>query len=141
ASNPSVQAMSAQTTKHYPGVAEQRTMLLVRDARLPYPVVVDLFKLTSAGGAPHTYDYPLHFRGQLIATTAKYARAASLEPLGTKFGYEHLWNEASARTDSAVRMTWLDGHRYYSITTAAAPSTEVIFARTGANDPNFNLIV
>src|SRR2546423_3426602 len=67
ASNPSVQAMSAQTTRHYAGVAEQRTMLLVRDARLPYPVVVDLFRLASTGGAPHTYDYPLHFRGQLIA--------------------------------------------------------------------------
>ncbi|AHG88730.1 Heparinase II/III family protein [Gemmatirosa kalamazoonensis] len=139
ASNPAVQAMSARTDKHYAGVAEQRTMLLVRDARLPYPVVVDLFRLTSA--APHSYDYPLHFRGQLIATNTTYARAASLEPLGAKFGYEHLWNEASARTDSTVRMTWLDGNRYYSITTAGAPGTDVIFARTGASDPNFNLIV
>jgi hypothetical protein len=139
ASNPAVQAMSAKTDKHYAGVAEQRTMLLVRDARLPHPVVVDLFKLTSA--APHTYDYPLHFRGQLIATNTKYQRATSLEPLGAKFGYEHLWHEASATTDSTVRMTWLDGNRYYSITTAASPNTEVIFARTGANDPNFNLIV
>ncbi len=44
-------------------------------------------------------------------------------------------------SDSTVRLTWVDGNRYYSVTTAGAPGTEVIFGRTGANDPNFNLIV
>jgi hypothetical protein len=45
-----------------------------------------------------------------------------------------------------VRLTWLDGHRYYTSTTAAsgrgadAAATQVIFARTGAGDPSFNLI-
>jgi hypothetical protein len=38
-------------------------------------------------------------------------------------------------------MTWLDGNRYYTVTTSPAPNTEVIFGRTGAEDPNFNLIV
>jgi hypothetical protein len=145
ASNPTVQAMSATANGFYPGVGMQRTMLLVRDARLRYPVVVDLYRLTSTGGAPHTYDYPLHFRGQLVTTDVKYtANTTTQEALGTKAGYEHLWDEASATTDSTVRMTWLAGgnagHRYYSITTAGAPGTEVIFARTGAGDPSFNLI-
>ena len=31
-----------------------------------------------------------------------------------------------------MRLTWLDGSRYYTVTTAAAPGTEVLFARTGA---------
>jgi hypothetical protein len=139
ASNPNAQGMSARADRFYPGVGMQRTMLLVRDARLPYPVVVDLYRLTSA--APHTYDWPLHFRGQLVATSAKYRRAESLEPLGEKFGYQHLWKEAAATSDSTVRMTWLDGNRYYTVTTSGAPGTEVILARTGANDPSFNLIV
>jgi len=139
ARNPAAQAMSARTDRHYPGVAMQRTMLLVRDARLPYPVVVDLFRLAS--GAEHTYDYPIHFRGQLIATGAKYdASVTRQEPLGTADGYQHIWREASATTDAPVRLTWLDGSRYYSITTAAAPGTEMLLGRTGANDPSFNLI-
>src|SRR5262245_7552916 len=40
-----------------------------------------------------------------------------------------------------VQLTWLDGNRYYTMTAAGAPATEVIFGRTGANDPNFNLTV
>ena len=134
-----VQAMSARTDRHYAGVAMQRTMLLVRDARLPYPVVVDLFRLGSS--TAHTYDWPLHFRGQLIASNVKYEAATrALVPLGTAFGYEHLWREASGRSDSTVQVTWLDGNRYYSVTSSASPGTELALARTGAGDPNFNLI-
>ncbi len=140
ARNPGVQAMSARADGYYDGVGMQRTMLLVRDARLPHPVVVDLYRLTSA--AQHTYDYPIHFRGQLISTNVKYrADTARREPLGSRFGYQHIWKEASGTTDEPARLTWLDGNRYYSFTAAAAPGTEVLFGRTGANDPNFNLIV
>jgi hypothetical protein len=139
ARNPNAQGMSARADRFYPGVGMQRTMLLLRDARLPYPVVVDLYRLAS--GAEHTYDYPVHFRGPLIATSVKYqANTTRLEPVGQKHGYEHLWKEAAGTSDSTVRLTWLDGSRYYTVTTAAAPGTEVLFARTGAADPNFNLI-
>jgi hypothetical protein len=139
AKNPGVQAMSARADGYYDGVGMQRTMLLVRDARLRYPVVVDIYRLTSV--TQHTYDYPIHFRGQLISTNVKYrADTARREPLGSRFGYQHIWKEASGTTDEPVRLTWLDGSRYYSLTAAAAPDTEVLFGRIGANDPNFNLI-
>ncbi len=137
--SPTVQVMSARTDRHYAGVAMQRTMLLVRDVRLPYPVVVDLFRLGS--GTMHSYDWPLHFRGQLIASNVKYEAATRImEPLGSASGYQHLWREASGRTDSVVQVTWLDGSRYYSVTSSAAPGTQLVLARTGAGDPNFNLI-
>jgi oligo-alginate lyase len=140
ASNPFVQGMSASATGYYPGVDLQRTMFLIRDARLPYPVVVDLFKVTSA--QQHTYDLPLHFRGQLIATSATYmADTTSRTQLGKDFGYQHIWKEASAKGPTPLSMTWLDGNRYYTITTTPHPTNEVIFGRTGAADPNFNLIV
>lgn len=133
-----VQVMSARDTVSYAGVRQQRTMLLVRDVRLPHPLVVDLFRTTS--GTEHTYDYPVHFRGQLIATSVKYqASTARVDALGTDGGYQHLWKEASATTGDPVKLTWLDGNRYYSVTTAGAPGTDVIFARTGAGDPDFNL--
>jgi oligo-alginate lyase len=140
ASNPKVQAMSAKADRYYPGVGMQRTMLLVRDARLPYPVVLDLYRLASA--TPHAYDYPVHFRGQLVASSVKYTpNTTRLEPLGAAHGYQHLWREAQGTTDTTVQATWLAGQRYYTVTTAGAPGTEVLFARTGANDPNFNLVV
>ncbi len=136
---PNVQVMSARTDKQYPGVGMQRTMLLVRDARLPYPVVIDLYRLAS--GTVHQYDWPLHFRGQMIATNAKYdAATLAREPLGRAFGYEHLWKEASGTIDGTLQFTWLDGSRYYTVTASAAPGTQLMLARTGAGDPNFNLI-
>ncbi len=139
ASNASVQVMSANAPGFYDGVGMQRTMFLIRDARLRYPAVVDIYTLTSA--AQHDYDYPIHFRGQLIATNVKYdAHTADQRALGTKAGYQHIWNEASGTADSSVQMTWLDGNRYYTITTAASAGAKVIFGRTGAGDPNFNLI-
>jgi hypothetical protein len=136
----SVQAVSAKAEGYWPGVAAQRTMLLLRDRRLPHPVVVDLFRIT--GEAEHQFDWPLHFRGQLIATNVAYAaNTRQRTTLGNRFGYQHLWNEAAGTSDSVVRVTWLDGSRYYTATTAASAGTEVIFARTGASDSLFNLIV
>jgi hypothetical protein len=135
-----VKAVSARADGYYDGVGMQRTMLLVRDARLGYPVAVDLYRLTSSTQC--TYDYPIHFRGQLIATSTPYeASATRREPLGAAYGYQHIWREAAGTTDDPVQLTWLDGNRYYTVTTSAAPATEVIFGRTGANDSSFNLIV
>lgn len=140
ARDPNAQAMSARADRFYQGVGMQRTMLLLRDARLPYPVTVDLYRL--AAGGERGYDYPIHFRGQLVATNVRYTPSlVRLEPLGTGHGYQHIWREATGVTDSTVRLTWLDGNRYYTVTTAGAPTTSVILGRTGANDPSFNLIV
>jgi hypothetical protein len=139
ASNPSVQVMSAKADGFYDGVGMQRTMLLIRDARLSQPAVVDIYRLTSS--VAHSYDFPLHFRGQLIATNVAYtANVAEHKALGTASGYQHIWNEGTGSTDSTFRLTWLDGNRYYSLTTSAAPGSQVIFGRSGAGDPNFNLV-
>ena len=139
AHDPNVQVMSARDRRSYDGVAMQRTMFLVRDARLPNPVVVDLLRVASA--QPHEYDYPLHFRGQLVTSNVKYAaNTARQEALGTRAGYQHIWREATGTSSAPVQVTWLDGQRYYTLTIAASPATEVIFGRTGAADSSFNLI-
>jgi hypothetical protein len=138
-SRKSVQVMSARADHHYPGVSMERTMFLIDDARLERPVVVDLFRLAS--DKEHTYDFPIHFRGPLISTDVKYeAATARQEPMGKAFGYQHIWREAAGKSQGPVRMTWLDGNRYYSITTAFLGTSDVLFGRTGANDPDFNLI-
>jgi hypothetical protein len=82
----------------------ERTMFLVDDARLSRPVVVDLFRVT--GKSDHTYDYALHFRGQLIATDVKYRpRVSEQEPLGKSFGYQHIWTQAEASVDGPLKIT------------------------------------
>jgi len=59
--------------------------------------------------------------------------------MGTDDGYEHIWTEATGTTDAPVGVTWLDGNRYYSLIASEEPSTKVLFGRSGANDPHFNL--
>jgi hypothetical protein len=139
ARDPKIQAMSARADDYYPGVNMQRTMFLIKDDRLEFPVIIDLFRLTS--DKIYNYDYPIHHRGQLITTNFKYqVNDKAQQPLGENFGYQHIWNQASAKTDASPNVTWLDGSRYYSLILAAAPNTEIFFGRTCANDPNFNLI-
>ena len=138
-SDPNVQVMSARADEYFPGINMQRTMFLIKHARLEYPVIVDLYRLTS--DKIHSYDYPIHHRGQFITSNFQFeANAQSQKPLGDDYGYQHIWNEASAKTNESPKITWLDGNRYYSLISAASPNSEIFFGRTGANDPNFNLI-
>ena len=133
-----VQSVSAKATGYYDGVDMQRTLLLVEDAAFEHPILIDLFRLTA--NAEHQYDYPLHYDG--VPVTASFSldgHADVLRPLGDANGYQHIWETGRAESDGDVQFTWLDGHRYYSVTTAGAPGTEIIMGRTGANDPQFNL--
>ena len=133
-----VKVMSARADTHYEGVGMQRTMLLVKQDKLPYPVVIDLFRLES--DEMHQYDYPFHYSGQPVTSSLDFqTHTGALQPLGEDSGYQHIWETARAATDETIRFTWLDGHRYYSIISAGTPDTEVLSGRTGANDPNFNL--
>jgi hypothetical protein len=138
-SDPSIQVVSARSDKQYNGVGMQRTMFLIDDVRLARPAVVDLYRLTS--NSNHTYDYALHFRGQLITSDTKYqSNVVRQEPLGKNFGYQHIWNQGQGATEGPASMTWLDGNRYYTVTMGPGSPSRVIFGRTGANDPNFDLV-
>ncbi len=138
-SNPDVQVMSAHAEGYYPGTAMQRTLFLIQDERLPHPVVVDLYRINS--DQMHVYDYPIHHQGQFITANFEYQPDVTAQsPLGADFGYQHIWRTASARVEGPVKITWLDGNRYYTLLAAAAAGSEVLFGRSGANDPNYNLL-
>jgi hypothetical protein len=132
------QVASARDTAAYPGVAMQRTTAMVRDARLEYPIVVDVLRAVS--DKKHRYDLPFHYEGIFLAVNAGFARnTTALAPLGKKHGYQHLWLEGSGETPGPVRFTWMNGSRFYTLHTAAESSTKLLFTLAGANDPNFNL--
>lgn len=137
-SDPDLQVMSARANDHVDGVSMQRTLFLVSNPQVEYPVLVDIFRLTSE--QRHQYDYPIHYNGQLINTNFSYkALADNLKALGTDHGYQHIWKTAVAEPDSSARITWVDGQRYYTLTLAQSAEGQIIFGRTGANDPNYNL--
>ncbi|GAL33742.1 poly(beta-D-mannuronate) lyase [Vibrio maritimus] len=62
-----------------------------------------------------------------------------MKPLGESDGYQHLWNIGSGRVEGSSLVSWLVNNSYYSLVTSANQGSEVIFARLGANDPDFNL--
>ncbi len=138
AENGDALAMSARADDYFDGVGMQRTMLLVHDDALAYPFVVDIYRLTA--DSTRRYDFPLHYSGQIIASSLDlHTNTSTLQPMGDAYGYEHIWETARAASDSTIHITWLDGHRYYSAISAGIVGTEVLFGRTGAHDPSFNL--
>ncbi|RJG49928.1 heparinase II/III domain-containing protein [Motilimonas pumila] len=131
------QGMSAFVRGYYPGVDQQRTVLMLELEGFEKPVVLDLFRMISE--QEHSYDYPVHYSGQIIRTDFDYECHARLAPLGDEHGYQHLWNVAQAKVSGSSLTSWLMGQSYYSLVSSATADSEVIFARTGANDPDFNL--
>lgn len=137
--NPACQGMSARLNDYYPGVNQQRTVLMLSLPELSSPLIVDVFRLTSH--EPHQYDYCLHHLGQFVRSDAVLDAASQLTPLGEDHGYQHLWDCARADIaagDSAL-FSWLDGDSYRTLVSAFPDGGELIVARTGASDPNFNL--
>ena len=138
ARNPDFQVTSGQDTTAVPGVTMQRTVALVRDPKLAFPVVVDVVRATSA--TEHDYDLPYWYEGQFLKTNVA-VRMATTErhPLGKAHGYQHLWVEGEGAATGPVQFTWMNGSRYYTITSAADAGTKLVMTRIGANDPNLNL--
>ncbi|RKF18092.1 chondroitin lyase [Alginatibacterium sediminis] len=132
-----LQAMSARVQNYYDGVNQQRSVVMFELPGFTKPLVLDVFKLTSE--SEHCYDYPVHFKGQIIRTDFDYQQESVLNPLGDAQGYQHLWKVASGSVKDSSLVSWLMGDSYYSLVSSAAKDSEVIFARIGANDPDFNL--
>ncbi|PTX96649.1 heparinase II/III family protein [Opitutus sp. ER46] len=138
AQDPAFQVMSALDRTAYPGVLMHRTVALVRDAKLPQPVVVDVFRLRAS--AAHRYDLPYYYAGQFLETNVALTPHVTSRPvLGAKHGYQHLWVAAEGQATGPVRFTWMNQQRYYTLTMAADATARVALVQVGANDPSFNL--
>ncbi|WP_070971269.1 heparinase II/III domain-containing protein [Vibrio sonorensis] len=132
-----LQGMSGRISGYYSGVDMQRSILLADLEELEKPLVVDIYRIESQ--EEHQYDLPVHYCGQIIRTDFEYEVADTLRPLGTDNGYQHLWNVAQGKVATSSLVSWLQGNSYYSLVSSAVKDSQVIFARTGANDPDFNL--
>jgi hypothetical protein len=138
ASDPNFQVVSARDTTAVKGVAMQRTLALVRDPQLAFPLLIDVLRATSA--SEHDYDLPFYYQGHFLATNVPIrVNVAERKPLGKDHGYQHLWLEAEGAAAGPVQFSWINGSRYYTVTSAADAATKLVLTRIGANDPNFNL--
>jgi len=132
------QIVSAKETNAYPGTELHRTLIMIKEDNLKNPFMIDLVKIQS--NKQHQYDLPFYYFGQIISTSFNYNTSKTLSTLGTKYGYNHIWKEGSGNANSeSIQFTWLDNRRFYSITSATNKNDEIILARIGANDPEFNL--
>lgn len=134
-----IQVVSAKENNAYHGSEMRRTSALVKAKSFEYPIVIDIFNVAS--DSIHTLDLPFYYKGHLISTSFDLHRNTSMiKALGTKNGYQHLWLEASSKTEQPNScFTWLNANRFYSITTLTDKNSELLLTRVGAGDPDFNL--
>jgi hypothetical protein len=137
ADNPALQGMSGRISGYYDGVDMQRSVILAELPEFEKPLIIDLYRIEA--DAVHQYDLPVHYSGQIIRTDFDYQMENTLKPVGVDNGYQHLWNVASGQVTQSSLVSWLHDSSYYSLVTSGGDGSEVIFARTGANDPSFNL--
>ncbi len=138
ASNPELQVVSAVETNAYPGSALRRTLAMIKDDAFERPFVLDLFQVDAQAG--NQYDLPYWYLGQFLESNLELDVPQTLSPLGTESGFQHVLLEARGESPggSAV-FQWLGDGRFYTLTSALDEGDEWLFARLGANDPDFNL--
>tara|TARA_R110002049_G_scaffold39374_6_gene121192 strand:- start:7842 stop:10118 length:2277 start_codon:yes stop_codon:yes gene_type:complete len=136
--NDNVQVISAKVNNTYIGTDMLRTMAVIKDEDFEKPYILDVMKVSSISA--NQYDFPFYYFGQVLETNFDYSTPQTLKPLGTKNGYQHLFVEGSAKANNDnSRFSWLNNNKFYTLTTVTSDKDELLFARIGANDPDFNL--
>lgn len=136
--NENIKVVSAKNDKVYEGTALQRTMVMIQDKAFANPIVLDLFRVNSK--TENNYDLPLLYMGQLMKTSFDLSPQSTMETMGKDFGYQHLWSEANTPLKAGTQQfSWFHNNRFYTHTFVSTDKDQVIHARLGANDPEFNL--
>jgi len=132
------QFAAAEIDTAYEGVTIRRAVALVpRDNDASF--IIDVVRAHSA--TSHTYDLPVHFKGQLIETGFEMDHAVDMMvPLGETSGYQHLWKRAQSEAISGLsHLSWLIANQFYTLTFKASAPLTGYLTELGANDPHDNL--
>lgn len=137
-SNDNVQVVSATESNAYPGSKMHRTMAIIKDEAFEKAFLLDIMKVKSK--TKNQYDFPFYYMGQVISANFDYSSPTTFKPLGNKNGYQHLFLEGKGKAPANnTKFSWLGNSKYYTLTSVADKSDELLFTRIGANDPDFNL--
>ena len=139
-SDPAFQIVSATENNAYKSVSMNRSVALVRHEALEYAFVLDIFRLTA--DQKHVYDLPYYYNGHFISSSFAYDKNVSrLEPMGPRNGYQHLWKEATGFPEGRfMQLCWLENKQFYTLSTAVSTPCTPYLVKTGANDPDYNLV-
>lgn len=136
--NDSLQIASAKEENAYPGTKLHRTMVMIKDSNYDKPYVLDIMRVTSE--IANQYDLPLYYLGQIMQTNFEFEKFETPKILGKSDGYQHLYKEASATADGKnIKLNWLLNDKFYTYSAVTSNNDDIILARIGANDPEFNL--
>lgn len=122
--SPDLAVAQASTDQAYPGA------LLRRRVALFGGMVLDVFEVTSE--EEHTYDYLYHNFGALEPGLETVPRT---EPLGDKWGYEHLKDIRQTQTDDDWSVTFAQEQANVRLLLLGEPETELFFGTGMANNP------
>lgn len=134
--NPKAHTAGAKEVNAYDGVEMNRILILWEDDYFTNPVLIDYFSADAE--QTHSYDMPYQFAGQIMSQNFDYTTQVPTV-MGSAHGYQHLYQEATATSSESIQMNWFKDSKFYTMTTAADKGDEIILARIGANDPEFNL--
>ncbi len=135
---PKVQVVSATEKNAYPGTTLRRTMAVIKQDTFERPFLLDVFKISSSEESQ--YDLPFYYMGQVLSANFEYDIPDGLAALGEDNGYQHLYVEGVGKPASeTAQFSWMGNDKFYTLTSATAPSDKLMFTRVGANDPQFNL--
>lgn len=133
-----IQVSSAKEENAYPGTKFHRTFVTIKDSDYDNPYVLDILRVESEN--TNQYDLPLYYLGQLMQTNFEYSKNEVPQILGGTHGYQHLYQEGIAKsTGENIKLTWLLNNKFYSYSAVTSNNDEIILAKIGANDPDFNL--
>lgn len=135
-----LQVFSARESNAYPGVEMSRTTALLKVKELKKPLLIDIFRVNSEKA--HQYDLPFWYKGNLVDVAPKIRNYTDqLKPLGSKYGYEHLWlNAEQAVPEKSGYLSILNNKRFYTVHFATNAPLNLKFVSLGANDPDSNLL-
>ncbi len=134
-----VQIAAAEVDTAYDGVNLQRVVAMVPRDDGQQPYVIDIMRGIS--DTDHQYDLPMHYKGDLIKSQFPIEyETSSLTPLGTDFGYQHLWKSGETeQLEGRQEVSLFLGTAFQTVTFASDTPYKAIFTKLGANDPDHNL--
>jgi len=135
-SNSKAHSAGAKEANAYDGIEMNRILILWEDDYFTNPVLIDYFSADSE--EDHSYDMPYQFAGQIMSQNFDYTTQLPII-MGKAHGYQHLYSEAKAKSSDVIQMNWFKDSKFYTLTSQSTEDDDIILARVGANDPNFNL--
>ena len=101
--------------------------------------IVDFQQIKS--GESIDVDFPFHFEEHFVDNSPPIEyNLTRLGTLGERNGYEHLWKLGSSGSTIKSHFTWQLDDTFLTLHQSSLAPYEVCVVKTGANDPNHNLL-